>query len=576
MSTPNTTVRVNVAVNGAPTEHDVEARTLLVQYLREVVGLTGTNIGCDSTSCGACTVLLDGESVKSCTVLAAQADGRAVTTIEGLADGDTLHPMQAAFREHHGLQCGYCTPGMVMAAVSLGRRRVATLGRSRGAQGPRRQPLPLHRLPQHRRRGARRLGASMAGRPVIPAAFAYARADSLDEAIALLAEHGDEAKLLAGGHSLLPLMKLRLATPSVLVDVGRLARPLLRRATPATRIAIGGLTRHHDVEHDRAACASSVPLLARGGRRGRRPAGASPRHPRRLARARRPGVRPPRGRPRARAARSSYAGSGGERAIAADDFFEGFLETALAPDEIITEVRRAQDQRRRLGVREVQPAGAGLGDRRRRRGRRRRRPASRSSTWAPRRCAPSAVEAALRDGASPADAAAAAGDGTEPPSDLNASPEYRRHLARVLVGRAARDRRRRRRRLPMTATTFGAGSLVGVPGSPGRGPDAPPRRRHLHRQPRRPRHAAPRVRAVADRARRDPQHRRQRRACHARRRRGLHRRRPRLPRAHPDDATAPRRDSPRIRARHRAASWATRSRWSSPRPRRRRSTPPKP
>jgi carbon-monoxide dehydrogenase small subunit len=119
MSVPNTTARVSVTVNGAPTEHDVEVRTLLVHYLREAVGLTGTNIGCDSTSCGACTVLLDGESVKSCTVLAVQADGRAVTTIEGLADGDELHPMQAAFREHHGLQCGYCTPGMVMAAVSL-------------------------------------------------------------------------------------------------------------------------------------------------------------------------------------------------------------------------------------------------------------------------------------------------------------------------------------------------------------------------------------------------------------------------------------------------------------------------
>jgi carbon-monoxide dehydrogenase small subunit len=134
MSTPNTTVRVNVAVNGAPTEHDVEARTLLVQYLREVVGLTGTNIGCDSTSCGACTVLLDGESVKSCTVLAAQADGRAVTTIEGLADGDTLHPMQAAFREHHGLQCGYCTPGMVMAAVSLAQEG-GTLGEAEVRKG---------------------------------------------------------------------------------------------------------------------------------------------------------------------------------------------------------------------------------------------------------------------------------------------------------------------------------------------------------------------------------------------------------------------------------------------------------
>jgi carbon-monoxide dehydrogenase small subunit len=125
MPVPNRNVTVSIAVNGTPTEHEVEARTLLVHYLREVVGLTGTNIGCDTTSCGACTVLLDGESVKSCTVLAVQGDGRSVTTIEGLADGDDLHPMQAAFREHHGLQCGYCTPGMVMAAVGLATERGA-------------------------------------------------------------------------------------------------------------------------------------------------------------------------------------------------------------------------------------------------------------------------------------------------------------------------------------------------------------------------------------------------------------------------------------------------------------------
>jgi carbon-monoxide dehydrogenase small subunit len=125
MPVPNRNVTVSIAVNGTPTEHEVEARTLLVHYLREVVGLTGTNIGCDTTSCGACTVLLDGESVKSCTVLAVQGDGRSVTTIEGLADGDDLHPMQAAFRDHHGLQCGYCTPGMVMAAVGLATERGA-------------------------------------------------------------------------------------------------------------------------------------------------------------------------------------------------------------------------------------------------------------------------------------------------------------------------------------------------------------------------------------------------------------------------------------------------------------------
>jgi carbon-monoxide dehydrogenase small subunit len=112
-------MRVSVGVNGQDVEHEVEPRLLLVHYLRDVVGLTGTNIGCDTSSCGACTVLIDGESVKSCTVLAVQADGSEITTIEGLADGEHMHPVQEAFREHHGLQCGYCTPGMVMAAVSL-------------------------------------------------------------------------------------------------------------------------------------------------------------------------------------------------------------------------------------------------------------------------------------------------------------------------------------------------------------------------------------------------------------------------------------------------------------------------
>jgi aerobic carbon-monoxide dehydrogenase small subunit len=112
-------MQVSMTVNGAPQEHDVEPRLLLVHYLREVVGLTGTNVGCDTSSCGACTVLVGGESVKSCTMLAVQADGAAITTIEGLAQDGQLHPMQQAFQENHALQCGYCTPGMVMAAVSL-------------------------------------------------------------------------------------------------------------------------------------------------------------------------------------------------------------------------------------------------------------------------------------------------------------------------------------------------------------------------------------------------------------------------------------------------------------------------
>ena len=112
-------MQVKTTVNGTTQDHDVEDRTLLVQYLREVCGLTGTKIGCDTSSCGACTVLVDGESVKSCTMLAAQADGTVITTIEGLANGDEWHPVQQAFHENHGLQCGYGTAGMVLAAVSL-------------------------------------------------------------------------------------------------------------------------------------------------------------------------------------------------------------------------------------------------------------------------------------------------------------------------------------------------------------------------------------------------------------------------------------------------------------------------
>jgi carbon-monoxide dehydrogenase medium subunit len=267
---------------------------------------------------------------------------------------------------------------------------------------------------------------------VIPASFAYARADSGDEAVALLAEHGDDAKLLAGGHSLLPLMKLRLATPSVLVDVGRLDQLSFVRDDGDT-LAIGGLTRHHDVEHD-AVVREHAPLLAAAAGevgdpqvRHRGTLGGSLAH----------------GDPASDlpavvlALRGSIVvrGTGGERVIAADDFFRGFLETALAPEEIITEVRvpktggagwafekfnrRAQDWAI-VGVAAVGGDAPGvalvnMGDRPVRAG---------------------AVEAALRNVASATDAAAHAGDHTDPPADLNASPEYRRHLARVLVGRA--------------------------------------------------------------------------------------------------------------------------------------------
>ncbi|MGR7996324.1 (2Fe-2S)-binding protein [Xanthobacter sp. ZOL 2024] len=113
------TIAISLTVNGRAVSAVVEPRTLLVQFLREALDLTGTHVGCDTSQCGACVVHLDGEAVKSCTTLAVQADGRAVTTIEGLATGTTLHPMQEAFREHHGLQCGFCTPGMIMSAVDL-------------------------------------------------------------------------------------------------------------------------------------------------------------------------------------------------------------------------------------------------------------------------------------------------------------------------------------------------------------------------------------------------------------------------------------------------------------------------
>lgn len=118
---------VSMTVNGRAMEGVVEDRTLLVQFLRDQLGLTGTHVGCDTSQCGACIVHVDGQAVKSCTMLAVQASGAAVTTIEGIAKGQDLHPVQAAFREHHGLQCGYCTPGMIMTAVDMIRRHDGVL-----------------------------------------------------------------------------------------------------------------------------------------------------------------------------------------------------------------------------------------------------------------------------------------------------------------------------------------------------------------------------------------------------------------------------------------------------------------
>ena len=121
------TTAVSMTVNGKQVSAEAENRTLLVQYLRESLGMTGTHVGCDTSQCGACTVHIDGLPIKSCTILARQVDGTEVTTIEGLADGDTLHPMQEAFRENHALQCGFCTPGMVMSAIGIVERNKDSL-----------------------------------------------------------------------------------------------------------------------------------------------------------------------------------------------------------------------------------------------------------------------------------------------------------------------------------------------------------------------------------------------------------------------------------------------------------------
>ena len=149
------TVVVRLNVNGEVHHLEVEPRLLLVHALRDHLGLTGTHVGCDTSNCGACTVHLDGNAVKSCTVLAVQADGAEITTIEGLGSEGDLHPLQEAFWNNHGLQCGYCTPGMIMAAVGLPGREPES-DRGRGPARARGQPVPLHRLPQHRPGRARR------------------------------------------------------------------------------------------------------------------------------------------------------------------------------------------------------------------------------------------------------------------------------------------------------------------------------------------------------------------------------------------------------------------------------------
>ena len=166
---------VTLVVNGEQRSLEVEGRTLLVHALRDGLGLTGAHIGCDTSQCGACTVLLDGRAVKSCTVLAHQADGREITTIEGLARDGEMHPLQRAFVEHHGLQCGFCTPGVILTAADL-LSRDSSPSEDDIRHCAARQPLPLHGVP-----GNRGVDSGGSGH-VIPASTRYARASDLDHA----------------------------------------------------------------------------------------------------------------------------------------------------------------------------------------------------------------------------------------------------------------------------------------------------------------------------------------------------------------------------------------------------------
>ena len=421
-------MKVDLTVNGKDITADVEDRMLLVHFLRDVADLTATNVGCDTTSCGACTVLLDGESVKSCTVLAAQASGHEVTTVEGLATNGEMHPVQRAFHPEHGLQCGFCTPGMVMAIVSMLKENPHPTEEQvrSGLEGNLCRCTGYHNIV----RAA--LAAAEGGVFVIPSSFTYKRAGSAEEALDLVAEHGEDAKFLAGGHSLLPLMKLRLAAPEVIIDLGGL-RDLSYVTDQGSYVAIGALTRHHDVEHSEV-LGREVPLLAYAAGqvgdpqiRHRGTIGGSIAH-----------ADPASDLPAVLLALDATVvarGADGEREIGIGEFFQGLFETALEPDELLTEIRVPKPASGDGGSWSFQKF------------------TQRAIDWAIVGCAvqdghvalvnmggtplrAAGVEAALAGGASPADAAAHAAEGTSAADDIRATRAYREHLARVLVSRA--------------------------------------------------------------------------------------------------------------------------------------------
>ena len=324
---------VEMTVNGKSVSAEVEDRTLLVEMLREKLGLTGTHVGCDTSQCGACLVLVDGIAVKSCTMLAVQRRRRRASPPSRASPPDSkLHPMQQAFHEHHGLQCGFCTPGMIISAVDMVRRLGNRARRGDHPPRARGQPLPLHRLPEHRQGDRRRRRGDGAvrrrARCTRPATTAR---QTLAEAAALFA--GPEARYLSGGQTLIPTMKQRLAAPSDLIDIAPLGRAEGHRRRRRRR--------HHRRRHDprrgrrlRRRCGSAIPALAAlagtigdpavrhmgtigGSLANNDPAADYP--------GRRP--RPRRHRPHRPSARSPPS-----------DFFTGLFATALEDGEIVTRV----------------------------------------------------------------------------------------------------------------------------------------------------------------------------------------------------------------------------------------------
>ena len=433
-------MQVELTVNGEQRSDDVEPRLLLVHYLREVCGLRAANVGCDTTSCGACTVLLNGESVKSCTVLAVQAAGKEVVTAEGLAPPGELHPVQAAFRAEHGLQCGFCTPGMVMAAVSLLAENPSPTEQQvrEGLEGNLCRCTGYHNIVRAVLAAAGQAAApAAAGRPLrpswgdrmIPAPFDYVAAESAAHAIDLLADHGDDAKVLAGGHSLLPMMKLRLAAPEVLIDIAGVTE-LAGVAVDGDELVIGATTRHADLAGS-ALVRTDAPLLA---------------HAASLV-----------GDPQIRH-RGTIGGSLAHADPAAD------LPMALVALGGSVELRGARRNppggRRRLLHRLLRdlPGAWRAADRGprpapARRGWGYQKFTRRANDWAivgaaaidgrialanmgPMPIRARAAEEALAGGASVADAAALAAEGTSPGEDIHADRGYREHLARVLTRRA--------------------------------------------------------------------------------------------------------------------------------------------